>query len=143
MISLNISIKHDLNLPAEIEALTEKFVNQIPIEARRIIDESTPRGRLYRRGGIRGRMLKGLRRAPGTKTRAIVGSRIHRAAAKGQPPAIDSGRLKREIKVARSGRGKFRVIFGAPYAGILEFQLDRPFAMPAIEAAAKAVFGDV
>jgi hypothetical protein len=144
MIALNISIKHDLNLPEEIEAMTEKFAEQIPIEARRIIDESPPRGRLYRRGAITGRRTQaGLRMGlkPRGKTRMITGTRIHRASAPGQPPAVDSGRLRREIKVRRSGRGKFQVIFAAPYAGIVEYKLNRPFAFPAIVAAAHKVFG--
>lgn len=140
MIGLEIKIQGDLSgLNIEFDNLAERIANQIPIEARAVMDESTPTGRLYRRGGIRGRMLKGLRRAPGTKNRAIVGTRIHRASAPGQAPAKDSGRLYKDIKVSRSKRGTFRVRFGAEYAGFLEFKLNRPFALPAIERAVNKV----
>ncbi len=144
MFSLEIKISSDLNfLPAEIEQYSKLLSEQIPIEARRIVDGSTPSGRVYRKGAITKRATKGLlnlglqRKG---KTRVLAGSKIHRASAKGQPWAKDSGKAYRDIKVIRSGRGTYRVVFGAPYIGYLEFTLDRPVILPAIEAAAKKVF---
>lgn len=143
-IALDIKVVGDLDIEDDIAVLEERFANQIPIEARRIIDESTPRGRIYRRGAITGRrtaegMRMGLK--PRGKSRMITGSRFHRASAPGQPPAVDTGRLRRDITVVRTGRGRYRVRFGASYAGFLEFSLNRPFVLPAIEAAAREVFG--
>ena len=140
-ISLNITISGDLGfVETELDELKERFANEIVTQARRIIDESTPAGRLYRRGAIRGRYRQGLDRIRDKTSRARTGTKIHRASAAGQAPAKDTGKLYREIKVSRTGRGTYRVRFGANYAGFLEFKLNRPFILPAIEAAAKLVF---
>lgn len=143
-ISLSINVTGDLEwIEKEVEIWEERLAYEIPIQARKIIDESTPQGRIYRRGAITGRRTaEGIRMGlkPRGKSRMVTGSRFHRASAKGQPPAKDTGHLYRDIKVVRSGRGKFRVLFGAKYAGFLEFNLDRPFVFPAIEAAAQIVF---
>jgi hypothetical protein len=138
-------IAGDLDLEKDIEEIERQFAEQIPIEARRIVDESAPAGKVYRRGGIRARrtaagIKAGLRAY--RKTRMTVGNQIHRASAPGQPWAKDSGRAYREIKVMRTGRGKFRVVFGAPYIGYLEFNLNRPVVVPAVEAAANRIFND-
>ena len=144
MIAVNVKIIGNLDfLAKEIDALSQKFAEQIVVEARRLIDESVPRGRWYGRGAITGRRSKALERMGlqnRGKTRSVTGTRIHRASAKGQPPAKDTGRLYREIRVARYGKSTWRVVFGAPYAGYLEFNLDRPVALPAIQAAAEKVF---
>lgn len=146
MIALDIKIKGNLDfIEKDVERFQEQLANQIVIEARRIIDESNPSGRVYRRGGITAaRTARGINQGfrPRGKSRMIVGSRFHRASAKGQPPAKDTGKLYRQIKVARSGRGKFRVTFGAEYAGFVEFTLNRPFVLPAIEAAVEKVFNE-
>lgn len=146
MLSVEIKILgKDLGLEKDVENLQERLANQIPIEARRIIDESNPSGRVYRRNAITARRTKalenlGLKRRG--KTRIITGYTFHRASARGQAPAKDSGKLYQNIRVSRTGRGKFRVIFGTPYAGILEFTLDRPFVLPAIQAAVEKVFNE-
>jgi len=145
MIALNIHISaFNLDfIEKDVETIQQELAEQIVIEAQRILDEPGRSGRLYRRGPIKGRLTKkGL--AAGLKqsgsSRMIIGSKIHRASAPGEAPAIDTGRLRREITVRKTGRGRFQVRFGAPYAGILEFTLDRPFVLPAIEAAAQIVF---
>jgi hypothetical protein len=143
MIAAEIKIIGNFDLGGDIDKLQQSFAEQIPVEAARIIDESQPKGRIYRRGAATGQFTKrgeraGLKRRG--KTRQEIASRFHRASAPGQAPASDTGRLKRDIKVQRTGRGIYRIVFGAPYAGILEFKMDRPFALPAIEAAAKKVF---
>lgn len=143
VLKINISISGDLDFIAkEIEEIQRKIAEQVPIEARRIIDESSPSGRVYRRKAITTRRTKakeriGLRRRG--KTRLISGYGFHRASAKGQPPAKDTGKLYRNIKVLRKNATEYRVVFGAPYAGYLEFNLDRPFVLPAIEAAVRKV----
>jgi hypothetical protein len=97
----------------KVDDLEMKLAEQIVIESRRLIDESTPTGRLYRRKAFGRGAVRGLGvRASGP------GRRFHRASAPGQPPAK----------------------FGAPYAGYLEFNLNRPFILPAIERAVDKVF---
>jgi hypothetical protein len=119
----------------KVDDLEMKLAEQIVIESRRLIDESTPTGRLYRRKAFGRGAVRGLGvRASGP------GRRFHRASAPGQPPAKDTGKLYRDIKAFRTGRGKVRVKFGAPYAGYLEFNLNRPFILPAIERAVDKVF---
>jgi hypothetical protein len=98
------------------------------------IASSRPAGRTYsigsilkRAGGKRSiRNVKGLRRR-GDKV--VVGSRIHRASAKGQPPAILSGRLVNSIRGRRIGEFTARVGVGVSYAVPLDNpnRLDRPF----------------
>ena len=59
--------------------------------------------------------------------------RTHRASAKGQAPATDTGRLVNSIEVDEQIGLKARVIAGARYAGFLEEDLDRPYMKPAYE----------
>ena len=145
MIAVDFKITGNVDFSGEIDELQRRLAEQIPVEAGRIIDESIPSGRIYRRGPITGKFTRRGERA-GLKrkgnTRQIIGSRFHRASAPGQAPASDTGRLKREIRVQRAGRGKYRVVFAAPYSGILEFELNRPFALPAIEAAVEKVINE-
>jgi hypothetical protein len=145
MIGLAVKIKAH-NIPAEIQRDIEKFEKELAYrivdEARTLMDSSIPAGRLYRRGGFRRGMSRGLR---GQRARG-VGTRIHRASAPGQPPAEDTGRLYREITVRRMSSGRYRVRFGASYAGFLEFGTGRlrmrPFVMPAIERAVQKTFAN-
>lgn len=86
-------------------------------------------GRLYDRG----RTKKGYKRKP------------HRASAPGEPPAVDTGRLRASIGFERLGPWTYRVGTGVEYAGYLEFGtigpeytggriLPRPFMRPALAA---------
>lgn len=143
-VSLQISIKGDLgaigrSIDADIEKLEQELAYRIVDESRALMDSSTPAGRLYRRGSFTRRHSRGLgQRASGP------GTRIHRASAPGQPPAQDSGKLYRNISVRRTGKGNYRVRFGAEYSGYLEFGTGRmkarPFIIKAIEAAVDKTF---
>jgi hypothetical protein len=143
VLNISIRLEGDLNFIAkEIEEIQRRIAEQVPIEARRIIDESTPSGKTYRRKAITTRRTKAKERIglqKRGKTRLISGYGFHRASAKGQAPAKDTGKLYRNIKVLRRSATEYRVVFGAPYAGYLEFNLDRPFILPAIEAAVTKV----
>ena len=61
--------------------------------------------------------------------------RVHRASAKGQAPASDTGNLANSIKVKKSALPKASVIAQAGYSGFLEEELDRPFMQPALDDA--------
>jgi hypothetical protein len=134
-------------LERDLDRLQEELAYRIVDEARRIMDESTPRGRVYRRGSIKGQRTKqgieaGLRRSG--KTRMITGSQFHRASAPGQPIAEDTGESYRDITVRRVRKGTFRIRFGG-WTGYWEFQvppsMQRLTIMPAIEAAVDKTFG--
>jgi hypothetical protein len=129
-------------LESDIDNFQSRLAEQIPVEARRIIDEGKPSGRLYRRKAITKRKTKGLLQLglkQRGKTQVVAGSQFHRASRKGEPWANDSGRAYREISVRKTAKGHYQVRFGAPYTGILEFTLDRPVAIPAIEAAVRKI----
>lgn len=72
------------------------------------------RGREYRRGNV-----------------------THRASAPGDPPAVDTGRLRQSLGVQRIGNGHYRVGTNVEYAPLLEFgtrqMAARPFMRPAAE----------
>lgn len=142
MIGLNIKVSaHGVpeQIQRDIDKLEKELAYRIVDEARALMDESTPSGRLYRRGSFR----RGASRGLGARARG-VGSRIHRASAPGQPPAEDSGRLYRDITVRRMSKGNYRVRFGAGHAGYLEVGTGRmrarPFVVPAIERAVQKTF---
>ncbi len=106
-------------------------------EIKQTILDSVPRGRLYRRGSITARATKaklslGLQRKKGTKTRLIAGSKFHRASARGQPPAVDSGKLLRSIRVQPGQKPlQLKIIVGVSYAKRLDDPkgLNRPFVV--------------
>lgn len=128
MIGLRIQIQTDLDLSPEIENLIDDVANAVPEAFRFGVDSQTPKGRLYRRGNITGRLTKrGLKSGfkQTAKTRMAVGSRFHRASAKGQFPAKDSGDLYKNIRVVKRGKFGRAVIFASPHAGFAEEQ--RPF----------------
>ncbi len=62
------------------------------------------------------------------------GTRIHRASAKGEAPAIDTGFLANSIVPDLSNPLVGRLTIGAEYARILEEVLDRPYVRPAIDS---------
>lgn len=88
--------------------------------------QSTPAGNLYKRGGFSGRNKIGGHKAKGK------GTRIHRASARGQRPAIDSGKLNRSTKKKILGAYKGEVTTiaktkaGFDYAAQLQDKMDRP-----------------
>lgn len=98
------------------------------------IANSRPAGRLYRRNAITRRATaqtdrQGLRRARTNQNRAVVGFNFHRASAKGQPPAILSGRLLNSIRARKISDFKYRVASSVVYSIILDNPngLDRQF----------------
>lgn len=142
-----IGYKVTVNIPphlmpeiaAKIDKLQAELAYRIVEESRRLIDSSTPSGRLYARGSFR----RGQSRQLGARARGS-GVRIHRASSAGQPPAEDTGKLYQNIRVSRISSGAYRIRFGADYAGYIEFGTSgmkaRPFIMPAIEIAVDKVF---
>jgi hypothetical protein len=95
------------------------------------IQRSVPAGRTYRKTAI---VRKSSRRTSGLKLavrngKVIVGYNFHRASRRGQPPAIDSGRLINGIRSTRIAAGHGRVGVAVDYALPLDDPegLDRPF----------------
>src|SRR5688572_23913063 len=100
MIGLNFQVTaHGVpeQVMRDIDKLEKELAYRIVDEARTLMDESVPAGRLYRRGGFSRGASKGLR-LQGGRARG-VGNRIHRASRAGQPPAEDTGRLYRDMTV--------------------------------------------
>lgn len=142
MIGLNITVNAGNvieEIGKDIDRIEQELAYRIVEEARALMDSSTPSGRLYRKGSFRRGQSKGLNTGLGRRARG-PGMRIHRASAPGQPPAEDTGRLYRDMSVKRMASGRYRIRFGAPYAGYLEFNLNRPFVLPAIERAVEKTF---
>lgn len=97
------------------------------------IQQSTPAGRTYRRGAIirkPSRRTAGLGLQNASRGRGIiVGFKFHRASARGQAPAIDTGRLINSIAARRIGIMRARVGVSVSYALPLDDPegLYRPF----------------
>ena len=79
--------------------------------------------------------------AAGTRVNVVVGARIHRASAPGEPPTIDTGNLVNSIKSSRLGEFRWCVSAGTEYARALEYGnparnlAPRPYMRPAMERA--------
>lgn len=62
---------------------------------------------------------------------------VHTASAPGQPPAVDTGRLRQSIRVQKVGPGHYRVGTDVQYAIFLEFGTRRiaarPFLRPSVQ----------
>lgn len=96
--------------------------------------EQQPTGRTYRRARItkaatKGNLALGLRRKKGAKNRVVAGFEFHRASARGQAPAVDTGGLVNSIRARKTGPMKCRVSSGKAYARPLDDPngLNRPF----------------
>lgn len=61
--------------------------------------------------------------------------RTHQASAPGQAPAVLTGHLRSSITINRVTDYEYVVSIAAPYGRILEFAMNRPFAIPASEKA--------
>ncbi len=61
---------------------------------------------------------------PGTKT-------TYQASAPGQAPAVATGNLRTSITIGKVNDYEYVISIAAPYGKILEFQKNRPFAIPA------------
>jgi hypothetical protein len=115
-----------------LDKAVQESAAELEKEIKQTILDSVPRGKTYRRGAITrsrsARNIRGLKlQTRGNK--AIVGSRFHRASAKGQPPAVDTGGLINSVRARRYGVMKARVSAGKLYAPILDDpkKLNRPF----------------
>lgn len=62
-------------------------------------------------------------------------NRTHQASAPGQAPAVRTTNLRSSITVGRVNDYEYIVSIAAPYGRILEFAMNRPFAIPASEKA--------
>jgi len=67
-------------------------------------------------------------RIPGTQT-------TYRASAPGEAPAAPTGNLRTSITIGKVNDYEYVISIAAPYGKILEFQKNRPFAIPASEKA--------
>lgn len=61
--------------------------------------------------------------------------RTHQASAPGQAPAVRTTNLRSSITINRVTDYEYVVSIAAPYGRILEFAMNRPFAIPASEKA--------
>ena len=135
------------DLPELMEGITRdigdvawQIAASVEGEAKRLIQQSTPTGRTYRRGAINKRASLGLLKAgfelsKRRQGQIVAGYRFHRASARGQPPANDTSNLVNSLKARRTGEMSAEVDINAGYAWFLENPegLDRPFVMPAID----------
>lgn len=110
-------------------------------EAKRLIQQTVPAGRTYRRGAINrpasSKLLAlGLKLSRTHQGSVVAGYSFHRASAPGQPPANDTSNLVNSIKAKRSGEMSAELDINAGYAGFLEppAGLNRPFVAPAIDS---------
>lgn len=150
---VEIEIKADLpklaeDVEREIGDLAWQIASGVEGEAKRLIQQSVPSGRTYRRGEINKPasiplLRLGLRFSQRRSGQVVAGFRFHRASAAGQPPATDTANLVNSIRARRTGKMSAEVAVNAGYAGFLEppFEgesgleglLNRPFLAPAIE----------
>jgi len=144
---LKYEIEIRANLPALAEGVTREIGDValqvalgIEAEAKRLIQQSTPTGRTYRRAPItraasRRLLALGLKLSRSQPGRVIAGYKFHRASAIGQPPANDTSNLVNSMKARRRGKSSAELAINAGYAGFLEppAKLRRPFVSPAIE----------
>jgi hypothetical protein len=142
---LNSGITIPVHLPSisdgiarDIGDLALQVALSIEAEAKREIQQSQPHGRVYRRAAVTAlasqRLLDiGLRLSDRRKGHVIVGYRIHRASAPGEPPTNDTSALVNSMKAKRTGKSSAELAINAGYAGILEFEINRPFVQPAID----------
>ena len=85
---------------------------------------------------LRGDIVKAYQRGPATGRtyEKYNPRRTHRASAKGEAPATDTGRLASSVNYRREGALSASVGSEIVYASILEFSGDRPAWVPAVEA---------
>jgi len=82
--------------------------------------------------------------AAGTGVNVVIGARIHRASAPGEPPTIDTSELVNSIRAAKLGQFRWEVAPHTEYAGALEYGnparglAPRPYLRPALERARAA-----
>jgi len=123
---------------AKRKAILEKAVQQsgaeLESEIKQTILGSAPAGRTYRRGNItkaasQKNTAPGLRRVKGKPQRVIAGTRFHRASAKGQPFASDTGETLNATRSEKTGEMRNKVSNSKKHSKILDDKnkLNRPF----------------
>ena len=60
-----------------------------------------------------------------------IGKKSYQASAPGQAPAVRTGFLRTSITIGKVNDYEYIISIAAPYGKILEFQMNRPFAIPA------------
>lgn len=144
---MKFEIDIQANLPELAQGITREIGDVamgvalgIESEAKRLIQQSQPSGRTYRRSAITKpttqRLLSlGLRPSRSRLGKVIAGYKFHRASARGEPPANDTSNLVNSMKARRTGKASAELAINAGYAGLLEppAKLSRPFVTPAIE----------
>jgi len=60
-----------------------------------------------------------------------VGGTVYQSSAPGQAPAVRTGFLRTSITINKVTNYEYFISIAAPYGKILEFQKNRPFAIPA------------
>ena len=150
---MKTEIEIQANLPALAEGITReigdvamKVALSIEAEAKRLIQQSQPTGRVYRRAAItkpatQSLLALGLRLSRSRAGKVIAGYRFHRASAPGQPPANETSNLVNSMKAKRTGKTFAELRINAGYAGILDPETPlagsklapRPFVGPAID----------
>ncbi len=68
---------------------------------------------------------------PKSGRRYKVGRTTYQASAPGQAPAVRTGFLRTSITINKVNDYEYFISIAAPYGKILEFQKNRPFAIPA------------
>lgn len=134
-VTLNNSIWDTPKRRALIEAALLKAGQSFERDVKLNIQRSVPAGRTYRKNAITRavsqKTLKGLRirTTAGGKQVAVIGYNFHRASRRGQPPAIDTGRLINSIRMQQLSQLKVRIGTAVKYAARLDgpAQMDRPF----------------
>ncbi len=84
--------------------------------------------------GIEARAKVNIQTGPKSGRKYRRGKKWHRASAKGEAPATDSGTLVNSIRGRMDSPLEGSVTVGAAYGARLENGLDRPFLSPALEA---------
>lgn len=117
---------------AILDRIVQRSAAELELEIKDGILKSTPRGRLYQRGAITRAYSKKGAKLFETKINSvgkdvlIVGSRIHRASAPGQPPAKDSGGLLNSIRARKVRSMVSKVATNKIYAPVLDFGYQFP-----------------
>jgi hypothetical protein len=128
----------------ECHRLVAWGILNVQTRARMAILSGNKTGRTYRRGKVTrkrtaayaGSGLRGYKTKSGTPM-VIVGATFHRASARGEAPASDTGYLANNIGAMMVGQYTGITYVSAGYAAILEGPMDRPFLGPAVEAVRK------
>jgi len=152
---MNVEIKIGANLPKLAESvetdvgdLAWQIAAGVEAEAKRLMQQSAPTGRTYRRSEINkpasiALLRMGLQFSKRRQGAVVAGYRFHRASAPGEPPSPDTTNLVNSIRAKRTGAMSAEVAVNAGYAGFLEPPfagetgveglLNRPFLAPAID----------